>query len=158
MAEGVIVTEEESARAGRAGRYFWEPDSSYPGDKAHLIRRDGSDHSMHAWGFTPDEVRELCRGHDKRENEALAALGSDDPTALCLLGWHRRLPGDGVSFDERQVFFRFRAGKIGGELRWAVGAEPVEFTATTITGIGPQAQPWICAICGSAVPATEVGA
>lgn len=145
------MADAQRSRRGIVGGYQWEQDASDP--SRFRITRVSSGSGVEIWGYTSEQAEAACRGYDERERAAREALESDDPRDLCALGWHRRRVNDGVPFDSSQIFFRFRAGKIGGQLRWGVASEPVELDMTTITGIGPQAVPWGCAQCDGLVPA-----
>jgi hypothetical protein len=126
----------------RTGPYTWEPD---PEDsEASIVRRDGVDGTSR---FIGRGVEEHCRAMHRREKETQAALASDDPTALCRLGWHEHEPVNG-----RRVFFKYMSGRTGVRLNYWIGGEPAEWTATKIAGLGPDATPWRCSVCGSDVP------
>lgn len=127
---------------GRVGPYTWEPDSD--NSEASIVRREGIDRISR---FIGRGVKEHCRAMYRREKEAQAALASDDPTALCRLGWHEHEPISG-----RRVFFKYMSGRIGVRLNFWIGGEPAEWTATRIAGLGPDATPWRCSVCGSDVP------
>jgi hypothetical protein len=132
---------------GRIGPYTWEPDPKE--SKVWIIRRDGVDRISR---FVGRGVEENCRGMYRREKEAQAALSSDDPSALCRLGWHEHEPIDGG-----RVFFKYMSGKVGVRLNYWIGGEPAEWTATKIAGLGSDATPWRCSVCGTDVPESVGG-
>jgi hypothetical protein len=86
---------------GRIGPYTWgaDPEDS----EASIVRRDGVDGT--SW-FIGRGVEEHCGAMYRKEKEAQAALASDDPTALCRLGWHEHEPLNG-----RRVFFKYMSSR-----------------------------------------------
>lgn len=123
---------------GRVGPYTWEQVRS--NEPLYRISRDGI-----GLVTTCDncDAEAVCKRMWRDEKTAVAALSSDDPLALCRLGWHQKDLDDGA-----QVFFRFMGGKVGERLNFWIGREPIECTATKIAGLGKDAKPWPCTICG----------
>ena len=80
---------------------------------------------------------------EEQARAALEALDSGDPLRLCELGWHRVEPGG--------LFFRQAGGQVGRMLVFRVGPLPLPEAVTVIKAIGPNAQPWTCAVCGAEV-------
>ena len=127
---------------GRIGPFTWEPD---PEDsEASIVRRDGVEGTSR---FVGRGVEDYYRAMYREEKEAQAALASADPIALCRLGWHEHEPVNG-----RRVFFKYMSGRTGVRLNFWIGAEPAEWTASKIAGMGSNATPWRCSVCGSEVP------
>jgi hypothetical protein len=132
-------------RPGGAGPYKWEPDPEH--SEGWILHRDDVDRVSR---FKGKGVVEHCRTMYRKEKEVQAALGSEEPRALCNLGWHRL-----ESVDADPVFFKFMSGRSGCRLNFWLGSEPVEWTATKIAGLGTDAVPWHCTVCGRVVPNLE---
>lgn len=89
-----------------------------------------------------------CEALWRREKKVLAARASEDPLVLCKLGWHQHERRGNPS-----TYFRWMgSGKIGERLNYRVGSSPLEWTATKIAALGPQAVPSRCSVCHADVP------
>ena len=125
--------------SGRVGPYYWEEEQG----SLYVIRRDDHDHASR----TTSDPQSYCQDLYQQEKEGLAALHADDPLALCRMGWHQH-EFDGSS----RAFFRFMSGVVGQRLNYWIGSSPIRWDCARIAGIGPQATPWTCAVCGEQVP------
>lgn len=132
---------------GRVGPYTWE--QVRPNEPLYQISRDGI-----GLVTTCDncDAKAVCKRMWRDEKTSLAAMASDDPLALCRLGWHQRDISGGV-----RTFYRFMSGHVGERLNFWVGQEPIEWTATKIADLGPNAKPWTCAVCEKQIGANDEG-
>lgn len=127
----------------RVGPYSWR---RIPGSDHFTVWRDGSPRRVTYTGYEPAALEASLRDEWEREEAVAAALATSEPRALCGLGWHRLADGS---------FFEWMGtGRVGVRLNFWIGCEPVRWSATKIAGIGPQAVPWDCSVCGDRVPET----
>lgn len=144
MAEGDEMSEQETPRSGRIGPIYWEPE---PGKPDHYkIRRDGAPHVTGTSGSFA-QVEKMCRDDYRRDQEVAAAHASDDPGALCQIGWHQF-----ADADDRVSFFHFCCGAVGEQLHYRLGPRPGDWWTVHITAIGPNATPWHCSVCDKDLP------
>jgi hypothetical protein len=87
---------------------------------------------------------------ERQAERAREASESGDSSILCRSGWHQKWLSDGVS-----AYFRSMGGRIGDQVAFRVGAMPVDAECRTVRGIGPQATPWRCSVCGEELPRAE---
>jgi hypothetical protein len=141
------MADREVLRSGSVGPYRWKVD---PMDhRSFLITRPGTSFATRLIYSTPQGVMRWLQTDWMREKEAAAALRSDDPLALCRLGWHSL----GETFVDRGPFFHWMgSGRIGERLNFWVGPEPFRWCSTRVAGLGPQAVPWLCSVCNEVVP------
>lgn len=140
------MADRESLGAGLVGPYRWESDPHDP--SAFVVTRPPSNYRMrHVSTHATALIRSLQQDW-QREKETTAALGSDDPLALCRLGWHSL----GDSILDRGPFFRWMSGRIGERLNYWVGREPYTWSSTRMAGLGQDAVPWRCSVCDEQTP------
>ena len=135
------MSEQETPRGGRIGSIYWEPDPKWSGH--YIVRCDGAPHSVGTSG-SYSQIEERCRRDYRLHQEVQAAYASDDPTALCRVGWHQVSDGG--------AFFTFCNGVVNKMLHFRVGPKPGFWWSTHIAAIGPNAIPWNCSVCGTAFP------
>lgn len=138
------MTTPDAPRGGRIGPISWEEEPDKPSH--YKIRRDGAPKVIGTDGSYA-QVEKMCRDYYRRDKEVLAAAVSDDPGALCRIGWHQFSEANG-----RVSFFVFYCGRVGEQLHYGLGPRPGKWWSTHITAIGPQATPWTCSVCGQDIP------
>jgi hypothetical protein len=80
------------------------------------------------------------------DEQARRACLSADPLDLCWVRWHRTRLSDGTLF-----YFRVVGGVVGRHLRFLWGPQPFRYACTWIQGMGINAVPWRCVVCGSEI-------
>lgn len=143
------MTTPDVPRGGRIGPISWEEEPDKPGH--YKVRRDDAPHGYGTSGSI-EMVEKMCRDNYRRDQEVEAARASDDPGALCRIGWHQFSEvNGGVSF------FTFYCGTVGEQLHYRLGSRPGRWWTTHITAIGPQATPWTCSVCDQDIPSEQDG-
>jgi hypothetical protein len=141
------MSEQETPRAGRIGPISWELNPERPGH--YKIRRDGAPHVTGRSGSYA-QVEDMCGDDYRTDQQVEAARASDDPGALCRIGWHQFSEASG-----RVSFFTFCSGTVGELLHYRLGPRPGHWWTIHIAGVGPDATPWHCSVCEKDFPAED---
>lgn len=112
-------------------------------DKFQIWREDVCDvRSM--GGFPLERVVADYKQREAHEDETSAALATNDPKAMCRIGWHRTVPV--------QAWFTLaNGGRRGSLLVYWVGRAPFQYRCTWIMSMA--GVPFACGVCGREIDA-----
>ena len=121
-------------------RYGFVEDPEYEGeDQRFLLHFDGEPNG--AFHGSRGDVEEYVEKRNREAEEIQQALWSNDPRALCSLGWHRQTVDGG-----RPLFFRLLPRLWGALFGFAMGPAPFDETCTRLATFG-RGEPWVCEAC-----------
>jgi hypothetical protein len=95
------------------------------------------------FGGSAEDAQEYAARCEREEDVAERALASEDPLALCEIGWHR-----GEDRFGREYYFRRRHGWGGCWLAYHVAPRPFEYCGRTVGSFDTKSEPWGCSACG----------